>query len=152
MTARDHAQAATLPAEPGEAAPVRLPAIKVRTDRGEVAAFLRETGGIGTGDFVPLTFPFRWLTLPAIRGLILQLSGGEGFLPVHEAQSFAYERSLRADTDYILDVAFQTAEKPPRLILKMAVSTVQDSNGRTEICAHLETILRIVRLSPEIPS
>ena len=148
MTARDHAQAAAaLPAEPDEAAPVRLLAIRVRTEPDEVAAFLRETGGIGTGDFVPLTFPFRWLTLPAIRGLILQLSGGEGFLPVHEAQSFAYERSLRADDDYILDVAFQTAEKPPRLILKMAVSTVQG-----EICAHLETVLRIVRLTPETPS
>ena len=70
--------------EPGENAPVRLAAIEVRTEPGEVAGFLRETGGIGTGDFVPLTFPFRWLALPAIRGAILQLTGGEGFLPVHE--------------------------------------------------------------------
>ena len=73
MTAREPAQAgvATLAAEPGEAAPVRLPAIRVRTDPGEVAGFLRETGGVGTGGFVPLTFPFRWLALPAIRGVIL---------------------------------------------------------------------------------
>jgi hypothetical protein len=146
MTARDNARAA-LPPEPGEAAPVRLSPVRVRTGAGEVAAFLRETGGIGTGDFVPLTFPFRWLTLPAIRGSILRLSGGEGFLPVHEAQSFAYERSLRADADYVLDVEIQSAEKPPRLILKMTVSTVQD-----EICARLETILRIVRLNPETPA
>lgn len=146
MTARDPARAA-LPPEPGEAAPVRLPPIRVRTDPGEVAGFSRETGGAETGGFVPLTFPFRWLTLPAIRGLILQLSGGEGFLPVHEAQGFAYERSLRIDTGYVLDVEIQSAEKPPRLILKMTVSTLQD-----EICAHLETILRIVRLKPETPS
>jgi hypothetical protein len=147
MTACDPVQAAAasgLAPEPGENAPVRLAAIEVRTEPGEVAGFLRETGGIGTGDFVPLTFPFRWLALPAIRGLILQLTGGEGFLPVHESQSFAYERSLRIDTDYVLDVEIEASEKPPRLILKIAVST-----GDGEICARLETVLRIVRLVAE---
>jgi hypothetical protein len=145
MTACDPAQAAAgLAPEPGETAPVRLAAIEVRTEPGEVAGFLRETGGIGTGDFVPLTFPFRWLALPAIRGLILQLTGGEGFLPVHESQSFAYEKSLHIDTRYVLDVEIEASEKPPRLILKMAVS-----NGDREICVRLETVLRIVRLVAE---
>ena len=148
MTARDHAQAAAaLPAEPDEAAPVRLLAIRVRTAPDEVAAFLRETGGIGTGDFVPLTFPFRWLALPAIRVAILQSIGGEGFLPVHEAQSFAYESSLRIDTAYVLAVEIESRAKPPRLIVTMAVSTVEG-----KICARLETMLRIVRLTQETPS
>jgi hypothetical protein len=123
---------------------VRLPPIRVRTEAGEVAGFLRETGGARPGGFVPLTFPFRWLALPAIRGLILQLIGGQGFLPVHEAQSFTYEHELRIETDYVLAVEARRAAKPPRLTLKMAVSTEQG-----EICAHLETILRIVPLNLE---
>jgi hypothetical protein len=143
MTARDQAQAALAP-QPGEDAPLRLPAIKVWTERGEVAGFLREAGGTGTGDFVPLTFPFRWLALPAIRGAIMQMLGGDGFLPVHEAQSFAYERSLRLDAGYVLDVEMEGSEKPPRLIVKMAVSSTEG-----EICARLETVLRIVRLIPD---
>jgi hypothetical protein len=142
MTARDQVQAALAP-EKGEGAPLRLPAIHVRTDPGEVAGFLRETGGVGSGDFVPLTFPFRWLALPAIRGAILHLLGGEGFLPVHEAQSFAYEKTLRIDAAYVLAIEIESSEKPPRLILKMAVS-----NDEGEICTRLETVLRIVPLVP----
>ncbi|MGA7656709.1 MAG: hypothetical protein WCA96_08025, partial [Methylocella sp.] len=59
-------------------------------------------------------------------------------------QSFAYERSLHIDTRYVLDVEIGASEKPPRLILKMAVSTADG-----EICARLETVLRIVRLVAE---
>ena len=149
MTARDQPQAgaAALAPEPGGNAPVRLPAIRVRTERSEVTGFLYETGGAGTGDFVPLTFPFRWLALPAIRRAILQLIGGDGFLPVHEAQSFAYERSLRIETDYVLAIDIERSENPPRLTLKTAVSTVEG-----EMCVRLETILRIVRLTAEPPS
>ena len=93
-----------------------------------------------TLDFVPLTFPFRWLAHPAIRGLILQLIGGRGFLPVHEAQSFAYEHELQIETDYVLAVEARRTAKPPRLTLKIAVSSQRG------ICAHLETVLRIVPL------
>jgi hypothetical protein len=140
--APDHAQSRDAMApEPSEDAQVRLPPIRVRTKRDEVEGFLRETGGAPTGGFVPLTFPVRWLALPAIRGLILQLTGGQGFLPVHEAQSFAYEHELRIETDYVLAVEARRTAKPPRLTLKMAVST-----GQGEICAHLETVLRIVPL------
>jgi hypothetical protein len=144
MTTRDPARADAQPGEPGAAGPVRLPAIRVRTEPTEVAAFSRETFAAGTGDFVPLTFPFRWFTLPPIRALIVQLSGGEEFLPVHEAQSFVYERSLRTGADYVLDIAIETSETPPRLTLKMTVAALQG-----EICARLETILRIVRLKGE---
>ena len=138
--APDHAQSRDAMApEPREDAPVRLPPILVRTGASEVAEYLRATGGDLTLGFVPLTFPFRWLAHPAIRGLILQLIGGQGFLPVHEAQSFAYEHELRIEADYVLAVETRRTAKPPRLSLKMAVST-----GQGEICAHLETVLRIV--------
>jgi hypothetical protein len=141
----DHAQSREeMAPEPSADAPVRLPPIRVRTGAGEVAGFLRETGGPRNGGFVPLTFPFRWLALPAIRGLILQLIGGDGFLPVHEAQSFAYERELRVEADYVVSVEVRRTAKPPRLTLKMAVST-----GQGEICAQLETVLRIVPLNLE---
>jgi hypothetical protein len=146
MKAAHDPRAAALAPKPSEDASVRLPPIRVRTGAGEVAGFLHETGGARTLDFVPLTFPFRWLALPTIRGLILQLIGGQGFLPVHEAQSFVYERELRIETDYVLAVEAHRTAKPPRLTLKMAVST-----GRGEICAHLETVLRIVPLNLEPP-
>jgi hypothetical protein len=143
--APDHAQSHDAMAPgPSEDAQVRLPPIRVRTGANEVAGFLRETGGARTGGFVPVTFPARWLALPAIRGLILQLIGGRGFLPVHEAQTFAYEHELRIETDYVLAVEARRTAKPPRLTLKMAVST-----GQGEICAHLETVLRIVPLNLE---
>jgi hypothetical protein len=141
----DHVQSRDgMAPEPSEDTPVRLPPIRVRTGAGEVAGFLRETGGDRTLGFVPLTFPCRWLALPALRGLISQLIGGQGFLPVHEAQSFAYEHELRIETDYLLAVEARRTAKPPRLTIKMAVST-----GQGEICAHLETVLRIVPLNLE---
>lgn len=146
MNARGHAQPvdSDFAPEPSADAPIRLPPIRVRTDGSEVAGFLRVTGGARTGGFVPLTFPVRWLALPAVRSSILQLIGGQGFLPVHEGQSFAYEHELRIDTDYVLAIEARRTAKPPRLILRMAVST-----GQGEICAHLETVLRIVPLNLE---
>jgi hypothetical protein len=144
MTAGHDSRVAALAPEPSEDTLIRLPPIRVQTGAGEVAGFLRETGDSRTGGFVPLTFPVRWLGLPAVRGLILQLTGGEGFLPVHEAQSFAYEHELRIETGYVLAVEARRATKPPRVILKMAVST-----GEGEACARVETVLRIVPLNLE---
>jgi hypothetical protein len=146
MNARGHAQpfGSGFAPEPNADTPIRLPPIRVRTERDEVAGFLRETEGARTGGFVPLTFPVRWLALPAVRGLILQLIGGQGFLPVHEGQSFAYEHELRIETDYALAIEARRTAKPPRLVLRMAVSTRQG-----EICAHLETVLRIVPVDLE---
>ena len=144
MKAAPDPRVAALAPEPCADMLIRLPPIRVRTGAGEVAGFLRETGDARTGGFVPVTFPARWLALPAIRGLILQLIGRAGFLPAHEAQSFAYERELRVEADYVLSVEVRRTAKPPRLTLKMAVST---SHG--EICAQLETVLRIVPLNLE---
>jgi hypothetical protein len=120
---------------------VSLPPLRVRTDRAEIAAFAASTAPL-SGDFVPLTFPFRWLTLPAIRAAIVDMIGGDGVLPVHEAQNFAYERALLPDADYDLTVEAQRSEEPPRLTLRCAVSTLEG-----EVCTRFETVLRIVSLA-----
>jgi hypothetical protein len=146
MNARGHAQpvGSDFAPEPSADTLIRLPPIQVRTDRGEVEGFLRESGGARTDSFVPLTFPVRWLAHPAVRGLILQLIGGQGYLPIHEGQCFAYEHELRIETDYVLAIEARRTVKPPRLTLRTTVST-----GQGEICAHLETVLRIVPLNLE---
>jgi hypothetical protein len=143
MSGHDPRAAASAP-ESSEDTLVRLPPVRVRTRTREVVGFLRETAGNRVGGSVPITFPARWLALPAIRGLILQLTGGDGFVPVHEGQSFAYDQELQLESDYILAVEARRTAKPPRLILKMAVST-----GEGEICARVETVLRIVPLNLE---
>ncbi len=73
-------------------APISLPEISVRTDAAHVAAFQRENGGAPIEGLVPLTYPFCWLTLPAVRPTLAQMIGGAAFLPIHEAQSFDCER------------------------------------------------------------
>jgi hypothetical protein len=144
MTAAHDPRAAALAPETSADTLIRLPPIRVRIGATEVAGFSRETGDARAGGVVPVTFPARWLALPALRGLILQLIGGDGFLPVQEGQTFAYEHELRIETDYVLAVEARRTAKPPRLTLKMAVST-----GQGENCAHLETVLRIVPLKLE---
>lgn len=131
--------ARTAAAEPDGSAPVGFPPITVRTWRGDVEAFSRATGQAQESGAVPLAFPFRWLALPAIRAFIVRSAGGEGFLPVHEAQSFAYERPLQIDADYVLAGEARRSASPPRLSLRMTVSTPQG-----ESCLGFETVLRIV--------
>jgi hypothetical protein len=144
--ATDHAQfmSAALGPECTDNVPVCLPPVGVRIEAQDVAAFLRATGGPADRALVPLTFPARWLALPAVRGLIMR-SVGNGFLPVHEAQNFAYERALQIEADYILGVEACRTPAPPRLTLSMSIAT-----PRGDICARLETVLRIVpALRPE---
>ncbi len=119
-------------------APVRLPPVKVRIEPQDVAAFFRATGGHRLPVEVPLTFPARWLALPDARDLIVR-SLGSGFIPVHEAQSFVYEQALQIETDYVLTIEARRSPAPPRLTLRMAIASREG-----EICARLETILRIV--------
>lgn len=120
---------------------VYLPHVAVRTESAAVAAFARETGAAPIEGFVPLTYPFCWVTLPAIRPIIAQMTG-ENFLPIHEAQSFEYECSLEPDADYVLAVELHREAEPPRLILRATISTPQ---GRR--CGRFETVLRIVPLA-----
>jgi hypothetical protein len=103
-----------------------------------VAAFCRATGGHRLPVEVPLTFPARWLALPPARDLIVQSLGG-GFIPVHEAQNFAYQHALQIETDYVLSIEAHRTPSPPRLTLRMAIASLEG-----EVCTRLETILRIV--------
>jgi hypothetical protein len=121
-----------------ENVPVRLPPIEVRIEPRDVGAFCRATGSPRLHPEVPLTFPARWLALPAVRDLIVR-SIGSGFIPIHEAQTFAYERVLQIDAAYIFTVEARRAPAPPRLNLRMSIATPQG-----EICTRLETVLRIV--------
>ncbi|HTV34188.1 MAG TPA: hypothetical protein VME69_14015 [Methylocella sp.] len=116
---------------------MQLPPIRVRTDRAEAAAFALETGSLGGQDFMPLTYPIRWLTLPDVRRAVSQALGA-GFLPVHEGQRFAQVKNLEIDHDYELAFELELSEKPSRLTVRLRVS---DSEGLS--CA-LETVLRIV--------
>jgi hypothetical protein len=138
--AADHAQlpSAGLGPEGTDNVPIRLPPVKVRIEPQDVAAFLRETASPQRHVQVPLTFPVRWLALPAVHDLIMR-SIGSGFIPIHEAQNFAYERALQIEADYILGVEACRTPAPPCLTLRMSIATAEG-----DICARLETVMRIV--------
>jgi hypothetical protein len=133
------------PTPPGaeDEALVILPKIKVRTDGAAIAAFQRAVGVEPIAGAAPLTFPFCWLTLPAVRPMIAQMIG-DGVLPLHEAQSFEYERGLDVDADYIFTVELLRTENPPRLILR---GRIAGSSG--EAYGRLETVLRLARVGSE---
>jgi hypothetical protein len=120
-----------------------LPPFRVRTATQEVAAFACATAGAPKLGRVPLTFPACWLALPSVRALITHSIGG-GFLPIHEAQNFSYERELEVDREYILGVEACRTQAPPRLTLRMTIASPEG-----EICARLETVLRIVPINLE---
>lgn len=118
---------------------LRLPPIQVRTAAEDVACFLAATPApCGAGCFVPLTFPFRWMALPEVRSLICEVIG-PGFLPLHESQSFLYERPLRVNAAYVLAIEACRSANPPRLTVRMAISSPEG-----EGCAELAAVLRIV--------
>jgi hypothetical protein len=123
--------------------PAELPQLRVRIAAQDIAAFVGATGSPWDHSHVPLTFPACWLALPPVRALITD-SIGAGHLPVHEAQNFSYERELEVDREYILGVEASQTDAPPRLTLRMSIA-----NPEGEICARLETVLRIVPISLE---
>ncbi len=133
---------AAAPAPNGEDPPaLRLPPITVEADAGSVAKFRRETGAPAIEGMVPLTFPICWLALPAIRPAIRQMIG-EGFLPVHESQSFAFDRRLEIGAEYVIELELRRASDPPRLFLQAAIATPQgETRGR------LDAVLRLVPLA-----
>ncbi|VTZ26067.1 conserved hypothetical protein [Methylocella tundrae] len=141
--------AEVLRAAEGGDAPVQLRGVGVRTDAEKIAAFRRESGdavGQTAGEnfdpnAVPLTYPFCWLTMPEIRPT-LEGRIGAGFLPVHEAQSFDYDRPLAVGRDYLLDFTFTRTSDPERLTVKVAISTPDAGTWAT-----FETVLRIVPLA-----
>jgi hypothetical protein len=126
----------------------RLGPFKVSAVREEIEAFCRETGwSLEAGETrVPHTFPMRWLSSSDLRAAIeatLQMSGG---IAVHEAQSFAYERKLEADCDYVLNAELESQKNPDRLILRASIMSTAN-----EPMLQVETILRIVGASDAQP-
>ena len=149
MTAKDFCGAEH---EAGAEAPVQLPEILVRTDAESVAAFKRAAGacaaqgarddvacGAAGEPAVPLTYPFCWLAMQQVRPTLERMIGRPAYLPVHEAQSFNYERPLALGADYRLAFSFRRANEPLRLIVNAKISTPQGQS-----CAQFDTILRLV--------
>lgn len=142
MSQENAPPAASAP-EPAFENEIRVPAMRVHTGEQEIAAFLAATGGTKAPGFVPLTFPFRWLALPAVRDRIVEALGGTEALPVHEAQEFTYLRDLELNSDYLFAVTLRRSENPARLTLRAEVCTQSQ-----EPCLCFETVLRIVPLAP----
>ncbi len=117
---------------------VQLAPLRVRITNEDAAAFANATGGSREAGRVPLTFPACWLALPSVRTLIADSIGG-GFLPIHEAQNFNYERELEVNREYILGIEACRTQAPPRLTLRMSIASPEGV-----ICAQLEAVLRIV--------
>lgn len=73
--------------------------------------------------------------------MLERMIGPGGLLPIHEAQSFDYERPLRLDADYRVAFAFTRTSGPERLVVTATIATAAG-----ESCATFETVLRLVPL------
>lgn len=118
-------------------ASLRLGPIPVRASVKEVAAFRRETGAPESAN-LPFTYPVRWLTHPNIRAAGAALIDMDGWVPIHESQSFDYECPLDLDVDYQMMVELTRELEPSRLILRAEI-------GDAKLCLRTEMILRIIR-------
>lgn len=120
--------------------------LTVRADAAEIEAFRREALGAAGGAPVPFTFPVRWFTHPEIRSAsFAELASLEPWVPIHESQSFDYERPLEPDTDYRMTVEITREHDPARLILRAEIGAASGA----DICLRVEMILRIIRANPE---
>lgn len=120
--------------------PLRIGPLKVRASAAEVEAFRRETTGGPASKELPFTYPVRWFTHPDIRAAGAGLVGPEPWVPIHESQSFDYDRPLEVDTDYQMMIELSREAEPPRLILRAEI-------GDTAPCLRSEMVLRIVPTS-----
>ncbi|WP_253708063.1 MaoC/PaaZ C-terminal domain-containing protein [Bradyrhizobium sp. WD16] len=115
--------------------------IAVRTDAIDVAAFAAALGlrrGLGP---VPLTFPIRWLSLPAIRSTVIRGLGLTGEAIVQQSQTFTYCAALATDCHYSFEVeARRERGSADRTLLR---GTVRDSTGA--VVVSLDTLLRTIR-------
>jgi acyl dehydratase len=115
--------------------------IAVRTGADDITAFGAALGlqrGFGP---VPLSFPIRWLSLPAIRPVVIQRLGLAGEAIVQQSQTFNFHDPLAADRDYNFEVLARRERTPAdRTILQ---ATVRDAAGATT--ATLTTLLRTFR-------
>ncbi len=105
----------------------------------EVEAFRAATACAQDGDILPSTFPMRWLASPAVRQMLMAAVPELGLVPVHEGQSFDYERPLRVGERYRLTLVSRRETEPARLLVD---GRIEDADGA--VLAKLETILRLV--------
>ncbi len=119
---------------------VRIGPLKVRADPAEVEAFAREISAGPKEEGLPFTFPIRWFTHPDIRAVGARLGGSEPWVPIHESQSFDYERPLEVNVDYTMIVEISREIEPARLILRAEI-------GDGAPCLRTEMILRIIPTS-----
>ena len=129
-------QAARTP-DDSSRAPVRIGPVRVCAGAADVADFRRETGA-PEGSNLPFTYPVRWLTYPEIRAAGAALIDMDGWVPIHESQSFEYERRLDMEIDYQMMVELVRETDPSRLILRAEI-------GDAQLCLRMEMILRIIR-------
>lgn len=127
----------------GDDASGRLDDVVVRADAAAVAAFRRAACFEEDGEAVPATFPFRWLTLPVVRPTLSRMIG-DGVVPVHEAQSFAYERPLALDAEYRVGFVFRRSSAPDRLTVTASIETPD-----RQVCGGFEMVLRLVATTPK---
>ncbi len=119
---------------------VRIGPLKVRAEVAEVEAFAQEISGDVKEEGLPFTFPIRWFTHPDIRAAGERLGGSEPWVPIHESQTFDYERPLKIGVDYVMVVEMHREMEPARLILRAEI-------GDGAPCLRSEMILRIIPTS-----
>jgi hypothetical protein len=119
--------------------PLRLGPFMVRAGAGEAEDFGRVTGS--KAGHIPFTFPVRWFARPELRTAAAQMVGEAAWVPIHESQSFDYDRPLESDVDYRMTVDMWREAKPARLILRAEIATHEDKP-----CLRMEMILRIVSM------
>lgn len=104
-----------------------------------VAAFGAATGA--SGDRPAATFPIVWLSLPPLKQA-LNAAVGPGRLPVHESQSFDYERPLRPGETLALAGVARSERSPERLVVSVEA---KGEDGR--VALSMKSVLRVVALA-----
>jgi len=115
---------------------LRVGPLTVRADAADVAAFAQEAAAPIDGT-VPFTFPVRWFSHPEIRAAGTKLVDCEAWVPIHESQSFAYDRPLATDINYQMTIDVIRELEPSRLILRAEI-------GDADPCLRAEMVLRII--------
>ncbi|MDE2362065.1 MAG: hypothetical protein KGM42_05245 [Hyphomicrobiales bacterium] len=114
--------------------------IEAAADPAEIAAFRAALGS--TAPEPPPTYPIVWLARPALRAALDRALGGR-FLPIHESQSFDYERPLKAGGRYVLTGVARRESAPDRLIL---TAEAQEADGGA-MAVRLRSVLRLVEIA-----
>ncbi len=105
----------------------------------DIAAFA-EACGTPPGE-PPATFPLVWLAAPALRS-ILGVAAGPSYLPVHESQSFDYERPLKPGGRYVLSGLARRETGPDRLVVAL-----QATDGEAHVALTMKTVLRLLAVA-----